>query len=81
MRRDDAPNHRTNRERQESIVFVIDDDVSMRTTLSSLFRRWAAVELFGSAHEFAQIKMPVVASCWSSYQATGVSGLASGRIG
>jgi len=52
---------------KESIVFVIDDDVAMRTTLSSLFRSVGLrVELFGSAKEFAQIKMPDVAAAWSS---------------
>jgi CheY-like chemotaxis protein len=36
----------------------------MRAILSSLFRSMdLRVELFGSAHEFAQIKMPDVASC------------------
>jgi len=60
---------------KESIVFVIDDDVAMRTTLSSPFPIGGlAVELFGSAHEFARIKMPDVASCCPRYQATGVSG-------
>jgi len=49
---------------KESVVFVIDDDVAMRATLSSLFRSVGLrVELFGSAHEFARIKMPDVASC------------------
>ena len=49
---------------KEPIVFVIDDDVAVRTTLSSLFRSVGLrVELFGSAHEFAQSKMPDVASC------------------
>ena len=48
----------------ERIVFVIDDDVAMRETLSSLFRSVGLrVELFGSAREFAQIKMPDAASC------------------
>jgi FixJ family two-component response regulator len=48
----------------ERIVFVIDDDEAMRATLSSLFRSVGLrVELFGSAREFAQIKMPDVASC------------------
>jgi FixJ family two-component response regulator len=48
----------------EPMVFVIDDDVAVRTTLSSLFRSVGLrVELFGSAHDFAQIKMPDVASC------------------
>jgi FixJ family two-component response regulator len=61
----------------EPIVFVIDDDVAVRTTLSSLFRSvgWR-VELFGSAHDFAQIKMPDVASCLVlDIRLPGVSGL------
>src|ERR1700704_189398 len=62
---------------KESIVFVIDDDVAMRATLSSLFRSIGLrVELFGSAHEFAQIKMPDVASCLVlDIRLPGVSGL------
>ena len=62
---------------KESTVFVIDDDVAMRTTLSSLFRSVGLrVELFGSAHEFAQIKMPDVASCLVlDIRLPGVSGL------
>jgi len=62
---------------KESIVFVVDDDVAMRTTLSSLFRSVGLrVELFGSAHEFAQIKMPDVASCLVlDIRLPGVSGL------
>ena len=61
----------------EPIVFVIDDDVAMRATLSSLFRSVGLrVELFGSAHEFAQIKMPDVASCLVlDIRLPGVSGL------
>jgi FixJ family two-component response regulator len=61
----------------ERIVFIIDDDVAMRTTLSSLFRSIGLrVELFGSAHEFAQIKMPDVASCLVlDIRLPGVSGL------
>jgi FixJ family two-component response regulator len=48
----------------ERIVFVIDDDAAMRETLSSLFRSVGLrVELFGSAREFAEFKMPDVASC------------------
>jgi FixJ family two-component response regulator len=46
------------------IVFVIDDDVAVRTTLSSLFRSVGLrVELFGSAREFMRTKTPDVASC------------------
>jgi FixJ family two-component response regulator len=61
----------------EPIVFVIDDDVAVRTTLSSLFRSVSLrVELFGSAHEFAQIKMPDVASCLVlDIRLPGISGL------
>jgi len=61
----------------ERIVFVVDDDVAMRATLSSLFRSIGLrVELFGSAHEFAQMKMPDVASCLVlDIRLPGVSGL------
>jgi FixJ family two-component response regulator len=61
----------------EPIVFVIDDDLAMRTTLSSLFRSMGLrVELFGSAQEFAQFKMPDVASCLVlDIRLPGVSGL------
>ncbi len=61
----------------ERIVFVIDDDVAMRATLSSLFRSIGLrVELFGSAHEFARIKMPDVTSCLVlDIRLPGVSGL------
>lgn len=62
---------------KEPIVFVIDDDVAMRATLSSLFRSMGLrVELFGSAREFAQSKMPDVASCLVlDIRLPGVSGL------
>ena len=61
----------------ERIVFVIDDDVAVRATLSSLFRSVGLrVGLFGSAHEFAQSKMPDVASCLVlDIRLPGVSGL------
>jgi FixJ family two-component response regulator len=61
----------------ERVVFVIDDDEAMRATLSSLFRSIGLrVELFGSAREFAQIKMPDVASCLVlDIRLPGVSGL------
>ena len=61
----------------ERIVFVIDDDVAMRATLSSLFRSMGLrVDLFGSAREFAQVKMPDVASCLVlDIRLPGVSGL------
>jgi FixJ family two-component response regulator len=62
---------------KESTVIVIDDDLAMRATLSSLFRSIGLrVELFGSAHEFAQVKMPDVASCLVlDIRLPGVSGL------
>lgn len=61
----------------EPIVFVIDDDAAMRATLSSLFRSVGLrVELFGSAREFAQSKMPDIASCLVlDIRLPGVSGL------
>lgn len=61
----------------ERIVFVIDDDVAMRETLSSLFRSVGLrVELFGSAREFARNKMPDAASCLVlDIRLPGVSGL------
>jgi len=62
---------------KEPIVFVIDDDVAVRTTLSSLFRSVGLrVELLSSAHEFTQIKMPDVASCLVlDIRLPGISGL------
>jgi FixJ family two-component response regulator len=61
----------------ERLVFVIDDDAAMRATLSSLFRSVGLrVELFGSAREFAKIKMPDAASCLVlDIRLPGVSGL------
>jgi len=61
----------------ERIVFVVDDDVAMRETLSSLFRSVGLrVELFGSAREFTLIKMPDAASCLVlDIRLPGVSGL------
>jgi len=58
-------------------VFIIDDDVAMRETLGSLFRSVGLrVESFGSAREFAQIKMPDAASCLVlDIRLPGVSGL------
>lgn len=49
---------------EEPIVFVIDDDASMREALQSLFRSVGLrVEVFGSASEFLQSKLPDVAGC------------------
>jgi FixJ family two-component response regulator len=49
---------------EEPVVFVIDDDASMREALRSLFRSVGLrVEVFGSASEFLQSKLPDVAGC------------------
>ena len=49
---------------EEAIVFVVDDDASVREALSSLFRSVGLqVETFGSAHEFLQSKLPNAPSC------------------
>ena len=49
---------------KEPIVFVIDDDVSMRRALTNLFQSVGlGVEVFGSASEMLQGKLPDVASC------------------
>jgi FixJ family two-component response regulator len=49
---------------KEPIVFVIDDDASMRRALANLFQSVGLrVEVFGSAPEMLQSKLPDVASC------------------
>jgi FixJ family two-component response regulator len=49
---------------EEPIVYVIDDDASVREALRNLFRSVGLrVEVFGSAPEFLQSKLPDVASC------------------
>jgi FixJ family two-component response regulator len=49
---------------REPIVFVIDDDASMRRALSNLFESVGLkVEVFGSAPEMLDSKLPDVASC------------------
>jgi FixJ family two-component response regulator len=49
---------------KEPIVFVIDDDASMRRALTNLFKSVGLeVEAFGSAPEMLQRKIPDVASC------------------
>jgi len=48
----------------QPIVFVIEDDPSMRAALTNLFRSVdLRVETFGSATEFLQSKLPDVVSC------------------
>jgi FixJ family two-component response regulator len=47
-----------------AIVYIIDDDASIREMLASLFRSVGLrVEVFGSAPELLQSKLPEVASC------------------
>src|SRR6202022_553926 len=61
----------------DSVVFVIDDDSAMREALTSLFRSVdLRVEVFGSASEFLQSRLPNVASCLVlDIRLSGVSGL------
>jgi FixJ family two-component response regulator len=48
----------------EPIVFVVDDDSSMRAALANLFRSMnLRVEVFGSAAELLQTELPDIASC------------------
>ena len=48
----------------EPMVFVIDDDVSMRRALTNLFQSVGLkVEAFGSAPELMKTRLPEVASC------------------
>ena len=48
----------------ESVVFVVDDDASVRNSLGSLFRSVGLrVELFGSADEFLQSQYPDAPCC------------------
>ena len=49
---------------EEPVVYVVDDDESVREALGNLFRSVGLrVELFGSAAEFLQSKLADVASC------------------
>jgi FixJ family two-component response regulator len=49
---------------KEPIVFVVEDDASVRRALSNLFQSVGMdVELFGSASEMLQSTLPDVASC------------------
>jgi len=61
----------------QELVFVIDDDASMRTSLSSLFRSVGLkVEVFDSAADFLKVGRPVAASCLVlDVRLPGVSGL------
>jgi FixJ family two-component response regulator len=49
---------------RESVVFIVEDDASMRRALTNLFQSVGlGVEVFGSAAEMLQNKLPDVASC------------------
>jgi FixJ family two-component response regulator len=49
---------------REPLVFIVEDDESMRRALSNLFQSVGLeVEMFGSASEMLQGKLPDVASC------------------
>jgi FixJ family two-component response regulator len=51
-------------ENQESIIYVVDDDQSMRVALTFLFRSMNFnVQVFGSAAEFLDAKLPNAVSC------------------
>ena len=60
-----------------SIVFVVDDDASVRNALKSLIRSVGLqVDLFGSAQEFLQSKRPNAPSCLIlDIRLPGISGL------
>ena len=48
----------------QSVVFIIDDDESLRSGLKRLFRSVGLhSEAFQSTHEFTQSKLPDAASC------------------
>jgi FixJ family two-component response regulator len=56
--------HRDPARVEEPVVFVVDDDASVREALSGLFRSVGLrVEVYGSASDFLQSKLPDVASC------------------
>ena len=62
---------------EQPIVFVVDDDESLREALRSLFRSVSLrVETFGSAADLLRSKLPDVASCLVlDVRLPGVSGL------
>ena len=61
----------------QSIVFVVDDDVSLREASKSLLRSVGLqVEVFGTAADFLRNKFPDVAACLVlDIRLPGVSGL------
>jgi FixJ family two-component response regulator len=55
---------KTERSGAQSVVFVIDDDASMRQALQRLFRSVGLLaQVFGSTEEFLNTELPDVASC------------------
>jgi FixJ family two-component response regulator len=53
-----------NKEPEQPIVFVVDDDISIRSALALLFKSVGLpTEMFGSASEFLKSKLPDVPSC------------------
>ena len=62
---------------EQPVVFVVDDDESVREALRSLFRSVSLrVETFGSAGDFLRSELPEVASCLVlDVRLPGVSGL------
>jgi FixJ family two-component response regulator len=62
---------------EQPVVFVVDDDESVREALRSLFRSVSLrVETFGSAADFLRSELPEVASCLVlDVRLPGVSGL------
>jgi len=62
---------------EQPVVFVVDDDESVREALRSLFRSVSLrVETFGSAADFLRSELPQVASCLVlDVRLPGVSGL------
>jgi FixJ family two-component response regulator len=65
------------KQERQPIVYVVDDDLSMRVALTNLFRSMnLSVEVFGSAPELLQSKLPEIVSCLVlDIRLPGVSGL------
>jgi FixJ family two-component response regulator len=72
-----APDSDRSAAARTSMVYVIDDDLSLREALSSLFRSVGLqVKLFGSAAELLERKLPDIPSCLVlDIRLPGVSGL------
>jgi FixJ family two-component response regulator len=72
-----APDSDRSAAARTSMVYVIDDDLSLREALSSLFRSVGLqVKLFGSAAELLEKKLPDIPSCLVlDIRLPGISGL------